>query len=163
MTARSRRTARELWAPWMERARTEAARALLTGDVPVGALVIDASGALLAAACNRREHDGDATAHAEVLAVRDASRSLGRWRLDGCTLVCTLEPCLMCAGALLNARLDRLVYGADDARFGAVRSRYAVLDDPRMNHRLEVIRGIDEEACVAQLRAFFASLREPSA
>ena len=161
MTARSRRTALTTWLPWMERARAEAARALSTGDIPVGALLLDADHNLLAAACNGRERDGDATAHAELLALRDASRALGRWRLDGCTLICTLEPCLMCAGALLNARVARLVYAADEPKSGAVRSRYAVLDDPRLNHQVEVIRGIDEPACAAQLRAFFDSLRRP--
>lgn len=143
----------------MREALTHAARAADARDVPVGALLLDPTGSLVASAFNRREIDLDPTAHAELLALREASRRLGSWRLEGCTLVCTLEPCLMCAGALLNARVARLVYGADDPKAGAVRSRFAVLEDPRLPHRIEVLRGIEEQACTDQLRAFFDTLR----
>jgi tRNA(adenine34) deaminase len=143
----------------MREARALAALAANARDVPVGALLLDPAGALVASAFNRREIDQDPTAHAELLALREASRRLGSWRLEGCTLVCTLEPCLMCAGALLNARVARLVYGADDPKAGAVRSRFAVLEDPRLPHHLEVLRGIEEQACADQLRAFFDTLR----
>lgn len=159
MTSRSRRSAVAAWSPWMREALATAAQAAPARDVPIGALVLDASGQLLASACNRREIDADPTAHAELLALREAARRLGSWRLDGCTLVCTLEPCLMCAGAILNARIGCLVYGADDPKAGAVRSRFATLEDPRLNHRVEIIRGIEEQACTDTLRAFFDGLR----
>jgi len=159
MSSRSRRAAVASWSPWMLRATEVAALSAPGGDVPIGALVLGPDGALLASAHNRREIDGDPTAHAEVLALRQASVALGQWRLEGCTLVCTLEPCLMCAGALLNARIACLVYGADDPKAGAVRSRFAVLEDPRLNHRTEVITGIEAPACAQLLRDFFGSLR----
>lgn len=143
----------------MLRALEEAHACLSTGDVPIGALVIDATGQLLSAAHNERERGADPTGHAELLALREAARHRGHWRLDDCTLVVTLEPCLMCAGGILNARISRLVYGTDDAKAGAVRSRFAVLEDPRLNHRVEVLRGVESEACAESLRSFFASLR----
>ncbi|MCS6900263.1 MAG: nucleoside deaminase [Polyangiaceae bacterium] len=143
----------------MHQALSVASLASSTRDVPVGALLLSPEGTLLTSAYNRRELDEDPTAHAEILVLREGSRLRRSWRLDGCTLVCTLEPCLMCAGALLNARIARLVYGADDPKAGAVRSRFAVLDDPRLPHRVEVHRGIEGAACAAALSTFFAGLR----
>jgi tRNA(adenine34) deaminase len=145
--------------PLMRRALTEAQHAADAGDVPVGALVVGATGDVLASAHNRREADGDPTAHAELLALRDASQSVGGWRLDGCTLVVTLEPCTMCAGALVLARIETLVYGAVDPKAGAVGSLWDVARDPRLNHRPEVIGGVLADDCGAVLRAFFASRR----
>lgn len=117
----------------------EGEAALETGDVPVGAVVLDADGAVLATGRNEREATGDPTAHAEVLALRAAARARGEWRLGGCTLVVTLEPCTMCAGATVLSRVDRLVYGARDAKAGAVGSVWDAVRDPRLNHRPEVV------------------------
>ncbi len=130
-----------------------------TADVPVGAVVLDEAGAELSRAANRREADQDPTAHAELLAIRAAARRRGGWRLAGCTLVVTLEPCPMCAGAVTQARLDRLVYGADDAKAGAVGSLWDVVRDRRLAHRPEVIRGVLADDCGALLRDFFAGRR----
>ncbi|MCW2531301.1 MAG: CMP/dCMP deaminase zinc-binding protein, partial [Blastococcus sp.] len=116
-------------------------------------------GAVLGAACNRREADGDPTAHAEVLALRQAAAALGTWRLEGCTLVVTLEPCTMCAGALVLARVARLVYGADDAKAGAAGSLWDVVRDRRLNHRPEVTAGVRAEESATLLRAFFRAQR----
>ena len=126
------------------------------GDVPVGAVVIDQAGTALAAACNEREIRHDPTAHAELLALREASRRLQSWRLTGLTLVVTLEPCTMCAGALVLARVARLVFGAFDPKAGAVSSLFDVLRDPRLNHRVEVRGGVLEAECSALLKDFFA-------
>jgi tRNA(adenine34) deaminase len=128
-------------------------------DVPVGAVVLDATGRLVATGRNRREATGDPTAHAEVEAIRQAARSFGGWRLTGCTLVVTLEPCTMCAGAVLLARLDRLVYGAADPKAGAAGSLWDVLRDRRLGHPPEVIGGVLEAECGELLRDFFASRR----
>ena len=128
-------------------------------DVPVGAVILDAAGELIASGRNRRERDRDPTAHAEIVAIRQAARSLGHWRLTGLTLVVTLEPCTMCAGAITAARLSRCVYGAADPRAGAVGSLWDVLRDTRLNHRPEVIGGILAEECGAVLRDFFAARR----
>jgi len=128
-------------------------------DVPVGAVVLDETGAIIARARNRREADRDPTAHAEIVAIRQAAQFLGRWRLTGLTLVVTLEPCTMCAGAVTAARLDRLVYGAEDPKAGAVGSLRDVLRDTRLNHRPEVIGGVLAEDCGAVLRDFFAGRR----
>jgi tRNA(adenine34) deaminase len=136
-----------------------AGQALAAGDVPVGAVVLDPSGAVLGSACNRREADADPTAHAEVLALRAAAGALGSWRLAGCTLVVTLEPCTMCAGALVLARVERLVFGAYDPKAGAVGSVWDVVRDPRLNHRPEVVAGVLEEPCGEALRTFFATHR----
>jgi tRNA(adenine34) deaminase len=130
-------------------------------DVPVGAVVLDAGGAVIARARNRREADRDPTAHAEILAIRAAARAVGQWRLTGCTLVVTLEPCTMCAGAVTLARLDRLVYGADDPKAGAVGSLWDVVRDRRLSHRPEVLRGVLDAECAAVLREFFAARRGP--
>ena len=126
------------------------------GDVPVGAVVIDQAGNVLAAAGNEREIRHDPTAHAELLALREASRRLQSWRLTGLTLVVTLEPCTMCAGALVLARVARLVFGAFDPKAGAVSSLFDVLRDPRLNHRVEVRGGVLEAECSALLKDFFA-------
>jgi tRNA(adenine34) deaminase len=124
-------------------------------DVPVGAVVLDRGGEVVARARNRREADGDPTAHAEILAIRLAARLAGGWRLDGMTLVVTLEPCTMCAGAVVNARISRLVYGAADLRAGAVGSLWDVVRDRRLNHRPEVIGGVMADEAGARLRDFF--------
>jgi tRNA(adenine34) deaminase len=124
-------------------------------DVPVGAVVLDPDGAVVAVAANERELTGDPTAHAEVLALRRAAERHGEWRLDGHTLVVTLEPCTMCAGALVLARIERLVFGAYDPKAGAVASLFDVVRDPRLNHRIDVRGGILEAECGAALRTFF--------
>jgi tRNA(adenine34) deaminase len=146
---------RDPWRAPMQQALDEAARAAGGGDVPVGALVLSPSGALLATGHNEREATGDPTAHAELLALRRAAARLGGWRLTGCTLVVTLEPCTMCAGALVQSRADRLVYGARDDKAGAVGSLWDVVRDRRLNHRPEVIPGVLADACAAQLTRFF--------
>jgi len=128
-------------------------------DVPVGAVVLDEAGAVITRARNRREADRDPTAHAEIVAIRQAAQSLASWRLTGLTLVVTLEPCTMCAGAVTAARLGRLVYGAEDPKAGAVGSLWDVLRDTRLNHRPEVIGGVLAEDCGAVLRDFFAVRR----
>jgi tRNA(adenine34) deaminase len=128
-------------------------------DVPVGAVIIDEAGTVVARGRNRRETDRDPVAHAEIVAIRQAARALGRWRLTGLTLVVTLEPCTMCAGAVTAARLDRVVYGATDAKAGAAGSLWDVLRDTRLTHRPEVIGGVLAEECGALLRDFFAARR----
>jgi tRNA(adenine34) deaminase len=128
-------------------------------DVPVGAIVLDAGGSVAGTGRNRQAADTDPTAHAEIVAIRQAARTLGRWRLDSCTLVVTLEPCTMCAGAALAARLERLVYGAADPRAGAAGSLWDVLRDRRLSHRVEVIGGVLEGECGELLRRFFARRR----
>jgi tRNA(adenine34) deaminase len=136
-------------------ARTAAAR----GEVPVGAVVLSASGDVLAAAHNEREALSDPTAHAEALALRRAGAVLGSWQLVGCTLAVTLEPCTMCAGAVVLARISRLVFGAWDPKAGAVGSLWDVVRDRRLNHRPEVIAGVREAECSALLAEFFAARR----
>lgn len=145
----------------MQVALDEARAALAHGDVPIGAVVVDAAGDVIARAHNERELTGDPTAHAEVLALRRAAAGLeaSGWRLDDCTLVVTLEPCTMCAGALVNARVGRLVFGAFDPKAGAVASLWDVVRDPRLNHRVEVIGGVASDDCSALLREFFAEHR----
>jgi tRNA(adenine34) deaminase len=146
--------------PAMRLALAEAA--LAEPDVPVGAVVLDEAGTVLARAHNRREADRDPTAHAEIIAIRQAAAARGSWRLTGLTLVVTLEPCTMCAGAVTAARLDRLVYGAEDPRAGAVVSLWDVLRDRRLNHQPEVIGGVLARECGAVLREFFAERRRHS-
>lgn len=143
----------------VRRALDIAVGSLGTGDVPVGALVLDASGVELATGCNSREALGDPTAHAEVLALRAAAAVRGGWRLDGCTLVVTLEPCAMCAGAIAAARIDRVVFGAWEPKTGAVGSVWDVLRDRRAQHRPEVVGGVLADECGALLRTFFAARR----
>ena len=151
------------FAPAMRLALEEAAAAAgldpAVADVPVGAVVLDQAGTVIARAANRREADRDPTAHAELLAIRAAARHRGEWRLTGCTLVVTLEPCTMCAGAVTLARLDRLVYGAQDAKGGAVGSLWDVVRDRRLAHRPEVIGGVLAADCAALLRDFFTARR----
>jgi tRNA(adenine34) deaminase len=136
----------------------EALAAQAHDDVPVGAVVARA-GVVVATGRNRRELDQDPTAHAEVVALRAAAAALGSWHLEGCELVVTLEPCAMCAGALVLARIDTVVYGADDPKAGAVRSVLRLADDARLNHRAAVVAGVRAEACGALLTAFFAARR----
>jgi tRNA(adenine34) deaminase len=143
----------------MRAALDEARQALATDDVPVGAIVVDSAGEVLGAAHNRREADADPTAHAELLAVRAAADRLGSWRLDDCSLVVTLEPCTMCAGAVVLSRLDRLVFGAYDDKAGAVGSLWDVVRDRRLNHRPEVIGGVLADEASALLLEFFARHR----
>jgi tRNA(adenine34) deaminase len=147
----------------MRAALAEARLALRTGDVPIGAVVVDASGAVIGTGHNEREAQGDPTAHAEVLALRAAASAVGQWRLTGCTLVVTLEPCTMCAGALVLARVDRLVYGAVDDKAGAVVSLWDVVRDRRLNHRPEVIGGVLAQECADLLLEFFGERRDASA
>jgi tRNA(adenine34) deaminase len=144
---------------FMRAALSEARAAALHDDVPVGALVVDAEGKEIARGHNRREADGDPVAHAEIVAIRRAAETLGTWRLEGCSLFVTLEPCAMCAGALVNARVERLVYGARDPKAGAVESLFRIADDPRLNHRVVVSGGVLSEEAGALLTSFFAELR----
>lgn len=139
----------------MRDAIAEARLAVRTGDVPVAALLLDERGEVLAAACNERELTGDPTAHAEVLAIRRGAELRGEWRLENTTLLVTLEPCVLCAGAILAARIPRLVFGAWDEKAGAAGSVYDVVRDRRLNHRVEVIPGVLEPECAALLRDFF--------
>jgi tRNA(adenine34) deaminase len=143
----------------IRRALDVAAAAPATGDVPIGAVVVDATGRELAAACNAREALGDPTAHAELLALRAAARVVGEWRLEGCTVAVTVEPCTMCAGALGLARVRRVVFGAWEPKTGAAGSLWDVLRDRRLNHRPEVVGGVLEAECAAALEAFFADHR----
>jgi tRNA(adenine34) deaminase len=146
---------------WMDRALAQARAAMEHDDVPVGALVVH-DGEVIAEAHNRREVDGDPTAHAEILALRQAARALGSWRLEGCTMYVTLEPCSMCAGALVLARLPALVFAATDPKAGAVGSLYDIAREPRLNHQVEVTAGVLAQECGLLLRRFFAARRAPS-
>jgi tRNA(adenine34) deaminase len=138
-----------------------ARRAVGSADVPVGAVLLDSSGAVIASAHNARETTADPTAHAEVLVLRAAGAALGSWQLAGCTLAVTLEPCTMCAGAIVLARVERVVFGAWDPKAGAAGSLYDVLRDRRLNHRPEVVGGLREAECAALLDDFFAGKRGP--
>ena len=139
----------------------EASAAPAHGDVPVGAVITSSDGGVIARRHNERELAGDPTAHAELLALRDAAVRLGQWRLDGCTLVVTLEPCPMCAGAALAARITTVAFGAPDPKAGACGSLYNLAADPRLNHEFAVISGIAAEEAAALLRDFFAARRAP--
>jgi tRNA(adenine34) deaminase len=151
---------RAAFEPAMRTALAEAAvSASPRPEVPVGAVILNPAGAVIARAHNRRESDADPTAHAEIVAIRAAGRALGSWHLDGCTLVVTLEPCTMCAGAVVAARIERVVYGAVDPKAGAAGSLWDVLRDRRLNHRAEVVGGVLAEDCEALLRDFFAQRR----
>ena len=143
----------------MNEALDEARDALATGDVPVGAVVLDAEGNIIGRGRNTREAQQDPTGHAEIVAIRDAARRLGSWRLENCTLVVTLEPCTMCAGAIVAARLGRLVYGAIDDKAGAVGSLWDVVRDRRLNHRPEVLVGVCADESAALLTEFFSAQR----
>ena len=129
------------------------------GEVPIGAVVLDGAGAIVARAHNRRQGDHDPTAHAEVLVLREAARALGRWRLEDCTLVVTMEPCPMCAGAVVMARLQRLVFGAWNGEYGAAGSRWDIVRDRRLNHRAEVIGGFRADECGAMVSEFMSAQR----
>lgn len=143
---------------FMREALRLAEQAAARGDVPVGAIVVR-DGKIVGRGFNTREREHDPTGHAEVVALREACWAAQRWRVDGATLYVTLEPCPMCAGALVNARVARLVYGASDPKAGAVRSLYEICDDPRLNHRMQVVAGVMAEPCAAILREFFAAAR----
>ena len=145
------------WAELMALALAEAE--LAGSDVPIGAVVVDADGQVIGRGHNEREETGDPTAHAEILAIRAAAEHVGEWRLTGCTLVVTLEPCTMCAGAIVLARLDRLVFAAYDEKAGAVGSLWDVVRDRRLNHRPEVVSGIMADEAAARLRDFFEGHR----
>jgi len=142
----------------MELALAEARLALEHGDVPIGAVLVDADGRVVGRGHNRREERGDPTAHAEIEALRDAEHFDG-WRREGTTLYVTLEPCPMCMGALVNARVERVVYGAADRKAGAAQTLYRIGDDPRLNHRVAVTAGVLEAECRALLQSFFKGLR----
>jgi tRNA(adenine34) deaminase len=137
----------------------QAQKALEVDEVPIGAVVADAEGNILAAAHNRRHIDRDPTAHAEMLVIRAAAATLGDWRLTGCTLVVTLEPCCMCAGAIVLARIDTLVYGAADPKAGAVDTLYTLCNDERLNHRVNVVSGVLADECSRVLSEFFQAQR----
>ena len=143
----------------MREALREADLATLHGDVPVGCVILDAAGVELARDHNRREERADPTAHAELLALRSAAGKLGQWRLEGATLFVTLEPCAMCAGALVNARVARVVFGASDPKAGALESLFEIGRDSRLNHRFQVVPGVLASDGAARLKAFFAKLR----
>ena len=148
--------------PWdaaMRDALVEARAAVATSDVPIGAVVLDPAGTVVGRGRNRREADADPTAHAEVLALRRAAAARGEWRLDGCTLVVSLEPCTMCAGAIVLSRVQRLVFGAFDDKAGAVGSLWDVVRDRRLNHRPEVVGGVLADESSALLLDFFAAHR----
>ncbi|WP_411267707.1 tRNA adenosine(34) deaminase TadA [Parenemella sanctibonifatiensis] len=146
----------------MSQALAEARAAAAAGEIPVGAVVLDPAGQIVAGAGNRRERDADPTAHAEVVAMRQAAAALGEWRLTDHTLVVTLEPCTMCAGAIVQARIGRVVFGAWDEKAGAVASLWDVVRDPRLNHRPGVTSGVEEAACRQLLQDFFGGRRTPS-
>ena len=144
----------------MRLAIEEAERAGAAGDIPIGAIVLNATGAVIAAAHNAREVMHDPTAHAEILALRAAAAALGEWRLAGCTLVVTLEPCPMCAGAAVMSRIERLVFGAWNPDYGAAGSAWDIVRDRRLNHRIEVIGGVLEAECGSLVHRFLAGRRE---
>ena len=137
-----------------------ARQAQAIGEVPIGCVIVhDPSGNIIGRGFNRREIDRDPTAHAEILAMREAGQALGHWRLLDCTLYVTLEPCPMCAGAIVNARISRLVYGCDDPKAGAVRTLFQVCEDSRLNHRVEVVGGLMAGECASLLQDFFRAQR----
>ncbi len=144
---------------WMRAALEEADRAEARGEVPVGCVVVGKDGTLLGSGYNLREAESDPTAHAEIVAIRAASRVLRSWRLEGATLYVTLEPCVMCAGAMVNARIARVVWGCDDPKGGACATLYTIGDDARLNHRFASTRGVLADECADRLKRFFAALR----
>jgi tRNA(adenine34) deaminase len=151
-----------VWDAAMRAALVAARRAAGSDDVPVGAVVLDPSGNVIGTGNNLREATADPTAHAEIIAMREAAAQLGSWRLEGCTLVVTLEPCTMCAGAVVLARVSRLVFGAYDAKAGAVGSLWDVVRDRRLNHRPEVVGGVLADEAGALLLDFFSEHRPPA-
>ncbi len=144
----------------MRAALAVAQEALRTDDVPVGAVILNQNNVIISQGCNKREDLDDPTAHAEIVAIRAAAQSLGTWRLDGCTLVVTLEPCAMCAGAIAQSRISTLVFGAWDEKGGAVGSVWDVIRDPRALNKLEVRGGVLEEECSAMLKEFIQGVRK---
>jgi tRNA(adenine34) deaminase len=144
----------------MREAIVEAQRAEAVDEVPIGCVIVhEPSGTILGRGGNRRETEADPTAHAEILALREAARATGHWRLLDCVLVVTLEPCPMCAGAIVNARIPKLAYGCDDPKAGAVRTLYQLCEDPRLNHRVEVVSGVLSDECAKLLQDFFRKQR----
>lgn len=143
----------------MRAAMAQAARGAEAGEVPVGAVVVGPDGRILSRAFNRPVSSGDPTAHAEILALRKAAKRMGNYRLGGCTLVVTLEPCPMCAGAAVHARIAEIVYGATDPKTGAVRSLYELADDPRLNHACALVPGVLADECASALKEFFRAKR----
>ncbi|MFN3739366.1 MAG: tRNA adenosine(34) deaminase TadA [Thermodesulfovibrionales bacterium] len=144
---------------FMQTALEEALKALKKAEVPVGAVIV-IDGKVISKAHNQRESLPDATAHAEIIAIQEACRRINNWRLEEATLYVTKEPCIMCAGAILNARIKRLVYGCDDTKGGAAKSLYQILNDNRLNHQVEVVSGVMEEECRRLLTDFFKTLRQ---
>ena len=149
----------ELDEKWMLKAVESAREAAALGEVPIGACLVDETGALIASASNRSITDNDPTAHAEILVLRQAGAALGNYRLTGATVYTTIEPCVMCAGALVNARVGRLVFAAPDPRFGAVESRFRLCDSELLNHRIEIVSGVLEDDCRALMQDFFRARR----
>ena len=143
---------------YMDLALAEAKKAASAGEVPVGAVIVSA-GAVIGRGFNQPISGNDPTAHAEIIALREAARHLGNYRLSGATMYCTVEPCMMCAGAMIHARIARLVFGTPDPKAGCAGSIYNVLTDPRLNHRVDFVSGIREDECAALLHEFFAKLR----
>lgn len=148
----------EFDAPYMDLALAEAAKAEAAGEVPVGAVIVFED-KVVARAFNQPISTNDPTAHAEIVALREAGRALGNYRLAGATMYCTVEPCMMCAGAMIHARIARLVFGTPDPKAGSAGSIYNVLTDPRLNHRVEVVTGVREDECASLVRDFFARRR----
>jgi tRNA(adenine34) deaminase len=144
---------------FMRLALLEAEKARELHEVPIGAVIVDANGEILAAASNRTIVDSDPTAHAEILALRTAARSIGNYRLTGCTLYTTIEPCVMCAGALVNARITRLVFGAHDERFGGVETKFRLCDSDELNHRMEIVSSVLADECRTMMQDFFRERR----
>ena len=144
---------------YMELALEEAQKAYDEGEIPIGAVLVDESGTVVSRGHNMRETWQDATAHAEIIAIREACRLLNRWRLSGLTLFVTIEPCPMCAGALVMSRVDRVVYGSADSKAGAAESLFNVVDHPALNHQLEVTAGVLQEECAEIMKRFFAERR----
>lgn len=152
-------TLRDIDEKWMRMAIDAAGEAAAVGEVPVGACLVDADGNLLATASNRPITDNDPSAHAEMLAIRQAAAMIGNYRLTGVSVYSTIEPCVMCAGALVNARVARLVFGAHDERFGAVESRFRICDNEMLNHRIEIVPGVLADECRALMQDFFRARR----
>lgn len=145
---------------WMRIAIELARQAAAEDEVPIGCVIVhEPSGRVIGRGYNRRENESDPTAHAEIMAMRQAGKELGHWRLVDCALVVTLEPCPMCAGAIVNARIPELIYGCDDPKAGAVRTLYQLCEDARLNHRVEVIGGVLANECATVLREFFQAKR----
>ena len=143
----------------MELAITLAREAADAGETPIGCVVLDAAGTVIGRGGNRREMDSDPTAHAEIVALREAAAHLGSWRLEGASVIVTLEPCPMCAGAIVNARIPRLIFGCPDPKAGAVRTLFQLCDDPRLNHRVQITAGVLADECSQLLTDFFAAQR----